>query len=50
MVFFIKKSLDRNNKSPEIGEITNDDNTTTNCGMDNQETISTKMMNNMDPP
>ena len=36
MVFFIKKSLDRNNKSPEIGEITNDDNTTTNCVFSNE--------------
>jgi hypothetical protein len=28
--------MDRNNKSPEIGEITNDDNTTTNCVFSNE--------------
>jgi hypothetical protein len=28
--------MDTNNKSPEIGEITNDDNTTTNCVFSNE--------------
>jgi hypothetical protein len=28
--------MDRNNKSPEICEITNDDNTTTNCVFSNE--------------
>jgi hypothetical protein len=31
--------MDRNNKSPEIGEITNEDNTTTNCVFSNESHV-----------